>query len=436
MTKSSKRQPSVFLGTQEIAGYYVNLEAGLVEIGVNARLVTTHPHPFDYGQGQENPWPAAFASRAVLSHRKASGVPRMFFAALYLLGSILTLLWALPRYRVFVFAWGISILPGNIDVLILRMFGKRVISILGHGSEARPPYMSTPRGDLPLSEDLLEKMNAETRTIAQTVRRLEAWSTVTVGMLATAQFFTRPFVDFYQIGLPTPRREDARALKVSQTSSGFIVLHVPSNMAVKGTARIREAMDAIVKKHPHVRYRELSGVPHEEVMGAMREADLVVDWLWSDIPMAVVGTEAASLGTPTVISGYAWPLWDAWEKLHPGKRPPAIFATPQTLLDDIERAIVDSEGTRRLGAQAREFVQSQWSHEQVARNFLPLLVGDVPAEYVLEPSDVTYLWGAGVSRAAVLSMVTALVQKYGQESLRWPGASGRYAAEAGKENHE
>ncbi len=326
------------------------------------------------------------------------------------------MIWAIPRYNTFVFGWGMSFLPGNVDVLVLRMCGKKVVSVLGHGSEARPPYMSTPPEPVPLSLARLATLARETDRVARRVRRLERWSTHTIGMLATAQFLTKRFIDFYYIGLPTPQRE----IPIKEDSAEqFTILHVPSNMAVKGTVHIREAVKQVIKRHPQTKYVELSGVPHAEVMTAMSNATVVVDWLWSDIPMAVVGTEAASMGTATVISGYAWPQWDAWEKKNPGRRPPALYATPDTIVDVIEQAVVDVEKTKATGREAREFVATKWARSRVATNFVAAVNNELPTEGYLEPDDVTYLWGAGVAQQDVKQTVGDLVRSHGITALRW-----------------
>jgi hypothetical protein len=245
-------------------------------------------------------------------------------------------------------------------------------------------------------------------------------------MLATAQFFTKKFIDFYYIGLPTPSRV---SIKKQANSDTFTILHVPSNMAVKGTMHIRESVSEVIGRNPHVNYVELSGVSHSQVMMAMAEADVVVDWLWSDIPMAVVGTEAASLGTPTIISSYAWPQWDAWEKKNPGLRPPAIYSTPDTLTQDIENSVLDLHRTHEIGTLAREFVTTKWSASQVASTFVSALTGQLPDEGFINPEDVTYLWGAGVSQEDVKQLVGDLVRSHGVASLRWERGAKLYGVE-------
>lgn len=427
MPPTREKPPTVFLGPLEISGYYGNLERGFTEIGVRARLVTLHPNPFGFEQPQPNPWPARLVSRAVLMHRKAAAPVRLITGGLYLLACVLVLLWSLPRFNSYVFTWGMSLLPWNLDVPLLRLLGKRVIVVLGHGSEARPPYMSTPPpGSPPFAGQMLRRLAAETDRTARKVRRIERWATWVIGLPVTGQFFTRPFANFYALGIPTPQPADG-APKTSVDGldvAEIVVVHVPSKPEVKGSAFIRECMDTIVARYPHVRYVELTGRPHAEILQAIRGATFVVDQLWSDIPMAIVGTEAAALGKATVIGGYAWGYWKRF--LAAEDWPPTVTTLPEDLLATLESCIADVGGMAELGAQARQFVATRWSPVAVARNYLRILAGDIPDDWLIAPSDITYGYGCGVSREHVDVMVKGLADRYGTHSLRWPLASQVY----------
>ena len=58
---------------------------------------------------------------------------------------------------------------------------------------------------------------------------------------------------------------------------------------------------------------------------------------------------------------------------------------------------MNREKRLQLGLEAQRFVLDKWSAVAVARRFLQLLEGDIPEEWWLEPSDVTYLEGWGQS---------------------------------------
>lgn len=424
-----RRLPSdrrIFLGTQEISGLYRNLERGLIEAGREARLITTHPHPFDYGQATENPWPARVASRAVLMHRETHGVRRIWWAARFLLASIALLLWCIPRFDVYVFGWGISILPSNVDLLILRALGKRVVTVIGHGSEARPPYMSAVEDNEPIEGSAVEALMISTAGLAARVRRLERWSSVVVGLPTTGHFLNRPFVDFYALGLATDTAQIPESVSdIDGSSSKVVLLHVPSNPAVKGTDVIRAAMRDIASRHPDVEYREVIGVSNDEVLRQLATCSLVIDQVWSDIPMAAIGVEAASLGKPTLIAGYAWHVWR--ERLGPEAMPPAILASPDDLVCEIEHAILDRNALSALGDEARRFVDETWNRRAVAMRYTKVIDGVVPSAWWVNPSTITYAWGCGSARSVTVERVKALVSRFGLSSLQWPNARRAYA---------
>ncbi|TAM71931.1 MAG: hypothetical protein EPN48_00580 [Microbacteriaceae bacterium] len=430
---NGRQPPRVFLGTQEISGLYRNLEIGMVGLGVSARLIITHPHPFAYDQLTPNPWPARIATAAVLRHRRTSGMVRYVWAIAFAVASAILLVWSLSRFDAYVFGWGLSILPGNLDLPILRLFRKRVVVVMGHGSEARPPYMSTPEEGTTLlpTKKMLGDLELRTRRVSSTVRRIERWSNVVIGLPTTGQFFSKPFVNFYRLGVATaesasPSRHDDDLT----TARPIVVLHVPSNPRVKGSAVIRACMAEVVAEFPSVTFREVTGVPHDEVLTAIRECTFVVDQLWSDIPMAAVGAEAAAEGRAAVISGYAWDTWASL--LRPEDMPPTILTTPEALKTTIVDAIQQIEATRAIGEAARRFVRSRWNVSAVAANYLRVVTGNIPAEWIVAPADVRYGWGCGVSKEKVETMVVGLVSTYGQRALRWRSATQAYDFLAGK----
>ncbi|MEO7017343.1 MAG: hypothetical protein ABI067_12510 [Leifsonia sp.] len=432
MVHRSGRRMRVFLGPQEISGLYKNLESGMVSNGVDARLIQTHPHPFDYGQRLPNPWPARWASAAVLRHRKSTGLARLVWAVGYAVSSVLLLVWCIPRFDAFLFGWGISILPANLDIPVLRLFRKRVVVVLGHGSEARPPYMATPDDDatFPLLTEAIDELASRTARVASKVRRLERWASATIGMRMTAQFFTRPFIEFYGMGVATAFDDGGGGGVVSQghpepIGDRIVVLHTPSNQRVKGTPTIRRIMSEITAENPRVEYRELSGAPHEEVLAALANCTFLVDQLWSDLPMATVGAEAASYGKATVIGGYGWDIWR--EAVAEGDLPPAVLADPDSMKVAILAAVADPQRMVALGQEAREFVRSRWSAETVAANYIAVLTDDFPEEWMVSPDDVHYAWGTGVPREQVRAMVSALVAEHGEQSLQWKNAVREYA---------
>lgn len=427
----STRAPRIFLGPIEVSGYYANLESGFRHSGTVARLVTLHPHPFGFSQAQPNPWPARLTQLWVRAHRRVPAALKVVTGGLYVVSSLLVLLWTLPRFDTYIFTWGQSLLPRNVDLPFLRALRKNVIVVIGHGSEARPPYMATAETSRPWGDRDTDALARQTRAVARHVRMIERWASITIALPATAQFLTRPFVNFYTLGIPTPASAPVTDPDSISSDDLITVLHVPSKPMVKGSALIRDAVEAVRLRHPSIVYREITGRPHSEVLAAIAECDLVIDQLWSDIPMAVVGTEAAALGKPTIIGGYAWDEWAGW--LSPDDWPPTITSAPNDLADTLAAAIDDLPATRLLGRRAAEFVIGRWSPRSVADRYLALIADGPAASTVVDPAEVLYAWGCGVSSEDILERVESLIARHGMAALEWPRGEAVYARAINRE---
>lgn len=413
----------VFIGLQEISGYYSGLEAGLNKIGVAARFVNVHPHPFGYSQARANPPFARRAVNAVLHHREARGVVRQFWALWYLFNVFGLLLWSVNKFDVYVFAWGQTFLPKNFDLWILRAFRKRVVVNIGHGSEARPPYMSP--NDEGIQASALRK---QTRTMSRHLRRLERHADCIIALPTTAQMLQKDFVNFYALGLPVVQTPHGQPSAQRAKSDGTIrLLHLPSKPKLKGSHQIRVAVQHLREARPEIEYLELTNVSHDEVLRAIADCDVVIDQLWSDIPMAMVGLEAAAYGRPSLIGGYAWDYWEGL--LSETELPPAVRFEPADLVVTLKRCVENIDEMHELGRQAHRFVTERWSPEVVARHFEKVIADDIPTEWVLSPKVVRYGYGAGASKETVLHKVSLLVKSFGWESLYWPDARVAYSAD-------
>ena len=125
------------------------------------------------------------------------------------------------------------------------------------------------------------------------------------------------------------------------------VLHAPSDRRIKGSNAVEAAVRAVAREAP-VELVTVTGRPHEDVLAAIADADLVVDQLNSETP-GVMSAEAMALGKP-VICEYAE------EKLASFARPcPVVGATPETLRARLLELAADADRRRELGTAGREY---------------------------------------------------------------------------------
>lgn len=435
MTHFDGKKPRVLIGFTEIAGYYKNLTEGLKACGIPCDFITISPHQFGYGGTTARP----LLLKPVGWLQKMEEKPDRSSAALFVcdfLNGFFRLLYALfavLRYDVFIFGFGDSLLPKNLDLPILKLLGKRIIVNMYHGSEARPPYI-----DGAFKE--MEGDRSETVTALKNLSRfrkkrlafMQKHSDFVIGApFSTTQFAIGPLINGLALGLPysghpSPEPE-LRGCKNSIGHPGdhpsekapaapVRILHAPSVPEVKGTYRIREAIENLRAKGYAIEYMEVKNKPNKEVIEEIKSCDFVVDQLYSDTPMAVLATEAAWYGKPSVVGGYALDYLKNF--LPPAMIPPSKTCHPEDIERAMEEMIVNEKFRQELGRKAEKFVKEKLAAKKVAERYLKIIQGDIPDEWRLDPKAVFYLHGAGLSAESIKRRIRDLVAAYGKEALQ------------------
>lgn len=405
----------VYVGPVEVAGQYAAIVAALRTQGVPCHLHLRFDHPFSYAVDDVHPGRTLRVHRWVIRTRESRTLPH--FPHRIALEMLRRITWtihaiaAIARYRTFIFAFGMTFANGK-DIPLLRMLGKRVIVIVSNGSEARAPYVD---GHFLCASPttLVEATRAKRRLLA----RIERWADVVIGApLSSSTLMARPFVNYFSIGMPRPSVEDDSTPAHRVSDKGRVrILHAPSRNAIKGTARIREAVQGLIDAGLPIDLEELSDVSHDEVLDRLAAADIVVDQAFSDTPMATLAAEAAGLGRPAVVGGYGWDELRRWVSAEDW--PPTAVCPPDDLRGTIEQLVTDPDYREQLGAKARRFVEDQWSEVAVGARLLRVLNRDVPPDWWVDPMAITYTNGGGISAADARRLVRTVVAKGGIEAL-------------------
>jgi len=424
----------ILLGLTEVSGFFSRLQSGFSQLGIEAVHVSLQTHRFAYAEEASQPLLARCARWAV-THRLASMQTSRWLGILWLPAVITTRLilfiWAALRFDVFIMGAGSSFF-GMRELPLLRFLGKTVIYTL-HGTDARPPYIDgffdpvhyglhTPPLPTDTAEDPRRRADrlAEAHAVA-TMRRLklvqqaEHHANFVLCAPSYAQFLSKPFVNFYAIGLPTALPPDFQFPPPRVESGSIRVLHAPSHATGKGTAQIRGIIAGLQKQGLPIEYVEVSGRPNAEVLQEIAQSDLVVDQFYGDTPMAGFPAEAGMLGKPAAVGGYF--AAKAREEITPAHTPPSAYCLPENLGDTIARLTRNSDERHRLGAEAGAFVNQRWTPACVAGRFLRLLQNDLPQDWIIDPNRLSYVQGIGLSESQARANIAALIENHGVKAL-------------------
>lgn len=406
----------------EVAGYLANLQRGFQELGYACHLLDLWEHPFDYEGRKSVPrlsrW-SELAHRRLGAHRRRS-IRWYWWLAMSWPLDLVIFGWATLHADLFIFAGGQSLLRRNADLPILKALGKRVVFVF-LGSDHRPPYLNGKaiRQAGTTGDDGYRQLVVQAQAMRQIVRRIERHADAIVASSASAHFHTRSFIQHLAIGVPYggPGEDSVGSQQGSQpvfTGSGLRILHAPSDPA-KGTEAIRGCIEVLRQAGVAVDYVEIAGRPNREVRAAIVEAHLIVDEMYSDSPLAMLGTEAAYLGRPVLVGGYYADAIHA--EIAAELIPPSCFVTPDRFCAALQELAADAGRRRGIGALAQSFVRERWSRADVARRYLHIAAGEIPAEWVCEPADLQYVHGWGIAEDQLRDVLQTLVARWGTTAL-------------------
>lgn len=411
----------VCIAPVEIAGIASALVVGLRRLDVEAKLVLSAEHGFEYANNGsssflESLWRKIGAVRNSTPSNRL--IKKIVVISLHNLCGFFLLLRVVCNFDAFIFVFGRTFSNTSFDLWLIKKLKKKIIFIYV-GSEARPPYLDGARfpGCASAVSPPVKRLFRSVLATKRRVRLHEKYADYIVNAPGTAQFQEKPYINWFDIGIP--RVVPQEILEVDQGGAGaksLRILHSPSNSSVKGTSKIIEIIESLSLKGHRFEFIKLEGLPNKRVLEELECCDFIVDQLYSDTPLAGFAMEAAFFGKPAVVAGYFADFVS--QHLPPKSVPPSLFVVPDELEGAIERMILDTEFRRDLGERARAFVTTHWSLAAVSDRYLRLLNDDVPQHWWALPGEVGYVGGCGLPKSRIINMISSLVDEYGVGALQ------------------
>jgi hypothetical protein len=416
----------ILVGPNEIAGFTSRIAIALAGSGAEVRFFSGSDHAFNPHVSETRNLRRLFRRTVGVASRWEAKGGVLALAGLALAGVVKTLafantcLWA----QTVVMIGGKGFFGGGIEYAFLRLIGKRVVHVFV-GTASRPRYLSGyAKGvikDGVVNPKELSRLAQRTKRQARRIRGISHHASLVVENPLCGHFQEKPFVNFFKLGVPLDvaaleRKPRAVANTPPRTEGKVRVLHCPSRPEVKGSARIQAAVEKLVQEGLPIEFRQLTGVPHAQILHEIALADFVVDQLYADSPLAGFAAEASAFGKAAVVGGYGWKLFPAF--LRPEEMPPTAACHPDELEGCIRSLTLDSVRREEIGARSRVFLQTQWSQAAFAERFARVIAGDIPADWWVRPEDVRHLYGAGIEECEVKCLVAAMTARFGPDSLQ------------------
>lgn len=404
----------ILIGPVEVAGVAKGLAKGLAALGVDTQVVLSIKHPFAYGNEKKGFLLTSWQFLGRLRAAPAQSFLRKAFAVvLHKAWGFLVLLWALRTFDAFLFLYGQTLTDTKFELVILRRLGKKIVFV-NVGSDFRPPYMDgsvSPPTDTAPNIARIAKL---ARKMKRKILLHEQFADFIVSSPSSAHFHQRPLINWFSMGVPATF--DSQPLHEPAPSARLRILHSPSNPVAKGSQTICTVIEQLIDEGAPLELICLQGVSNDEVLRQLQQCDFVVDQLYSDIPMAVFGSEAARFAKPCIVGGYL--ANDVNSYISKQDVPPSLYVLPEHLREAIEQLVVDTDLRRDLGRRAWEFVAQRWACKAVAERYLKLLKGQPQPDWWFDPANITYVGGCGTPLSHTARLLAMLIDRYGKQVLQ------------------
>jgi hypothetical protein len=270
-------------------------------------------------------------------------------------------LFCLFRYNFFNFYFGLSLLPLNLDLPILRLFGKKIIMTycgsdirLIEIEKKRNPYWHLLRHGLNDPKfDRMKKIKMHWHRLWVHKAIAPKNSYAPAASVFPAEMIIKDIVPHHLMdtNIFVPKKYDSKEVPV--------FLHAPSKTDIKGTVFIEQVISELEREGYNFKYRRLHGVPYHEVHEFIKnEADIILDQLLLGT-FGQLAVEGMYYGKPVV----AYIFESVKEELFPDC--PVVNANIDNLKEKLIWLIENPDERIRLGREGRSFVEKHFDQEKI-----------------------------------------------------------------------
>lgn len=348
------------MGTHEIVEQVHQLAEGFRALGHFSTTVVLDRNPlyptarYDVVLNSRLPAGAGMARRMGAALRRVRQLPRL-----------------IRGHDAFVFVFGDTLLPRNLDVPILWLLRKDLVFIF-LGSDVRH-WEATEQHRAKVG--LAYYDGYRERPAPAAVRRLriaELFGSVTYMQPSYAEAAIAPYMH-------APLAMDVGRYQARMPDNEIpIVVHAPSRRALKGTAEILEALERLREGGVAFELRLLENVPNDQVLEMLAEADVVADEVreahYGMLALEGMASACAVLaGNRPDIVPVPWPR-------------PIIHLSPENLAEELRKVLTDRDHRLAVASQGPTFVAAHHERSSVAKRILEDLGRAARGDFDYQPT--------------------------------------------------
>jgi glycosyltransferase involved in cell wall biosynthesis len=264
------------------------------------------------------------------------------------------------RYDVFHFHFGESLLPRNLDLPILKFFGKKIVMSY-YGSDIRR-YDVAKNYVYHKNLDELEKIYPEKddKNKLKRIKDNEKYVNITI-------------VDDYPLLVYSPK-SIVVPMVIDIAKFDFIgcenknekikIVHAPTHREKKGTKYVLAAIERLKEEKYNIDFILVEKRTNNEVIEICKKADIIVDQLILE-SHGVFLIENMALGKPVLCR-----IDEKLMKFYPDM--PILRTDPDNIYENLKLLIENPDLRKELGERGRKYVEEKHDSRKIAKQLIDL----------------------------------------------------------------
>lgn len=332
----------VLHGMSEIAGQGFYSVRGLNENGIEAQMSVWRENLFGYG----------------CDYNLKIGRCKWLYPY-YAVKMFIFAVYAAFKYDCFHFHFGWSLLPGGMDLWVLKLFKKKVFMEF-HGSDIRWSFNRQKYDGMPLPP--------ESRGRQKRIKKILKYVD---GVILHDEELRKHLPDTKVPVYIIPLRIDLDAITPAYPAEDVgkpIIVHAPSKRGGKGTEYVLKALEGLDADFEFIL---VEGKSQKEALEIYKTADIIIDQLLAGT-YGVFAIESMAMGKP---------VFTYVDRTMAGTFPeelPIICSDKDMLGRELEKLIHDAERRKILGVRGRKYVEKYHDYKRNARALLKIYQGEYP----------------------------------------------------------
>ncbi len=331
MVKKHKR---VLQGMINIAKQGYMNAVGLRKYGENSEMVVFHDdylqQGFDYN----------------LNIRKSE----YWLYPYYIVKILIFFILAVCKYSIFHFHYGKTMLPLNLDLLILKLLKKHIFMEY-HGGDIRFK-LTRDRGCFDSKYEICNKVSSVEK---KCINRIFKYSEC---IILHDSELRRYLANYSGDVAYVPLRinvEEFTPLYPNPHNKNIVIVHAPTSRSGKGTEFIVNAIERLKRKYKF-EFIMVENMTNEQAMSIYRKADIVIDQLIAGT-YGVLSIESMAMGKPVICY-----ISDMMKSEFPEDLP-ILSATTDNIGEKVEQLVKSGNKRYELGIKGRKYVESYHNYE-------------------------------------------------------------------------